>query len=58
MTADDRTERLRAAGAAMYELLDEMYRCGLRRRDVIDALNAWDDAQKPPSGTSDREATP
>ena len=34
--------RLRAAGAALYVLLDEMHKCGRREPGLTEALEGWD----------------
>jgi hypothetical protein len=35
-------ERLRAAGQAMHDVLDSMWKCGLRQDGVAAALDLWD----------------
>ena len=34
--------RLRAAGAALYALLDEMHKCGRRQPGLTEALEGWE----------------
>jgi hypothetical protein len=40
-TADE-IARLRTAGQALYDVLDQMWKCGLRRDDVALAMDIWD----------------
>jgi hypothetical protein len=52
--AADEIERLRAAGQAMYDVLDQMWKCGLRRDDVALAMDLWDGIPLPIAWECDR----